>query len=62
MSPRTPEEILEWATEPDIELEFERVLSMTPAEIRASLASRGHDLAALEAEARALFGLPNKTP
>jgi len=44
-------EILRIALEPDIELEYERVLRMSDEEIRRSLAARGHDLRVLDAEA-----------
>jgi hypothetical protein len=44
-------EILRIALEPDIELEYERVLRMTDEEICKSLEARGHDLRVLEAEA-----------
>ena len=60
MSKLTAAESLDMALEPDIDLEFERVMNMSDEEVRSSLAARGHDLKVLEAQARTLFGLPRK--
>jgi len=60
METYTAEEIWELASEPSIDFEFHHVLAMSDDEIRASLASRGHDLRVLEAEAKVMFGLPRK--
>jgi hypothetical protein len=63
MKKPTDAEVLQLALEPDIDLEYERVLRMSDAEVRQSLIARGHDLRVLEAEADILWNMyrPKKT-
>jgi hypothetical protein len=56
LRPTTPREASP-RIDPDLDLALEEQLAMSPAAVRASLASRGHDVRALEAEARAFLGI-----
>ena len=55
MNRPTEAEIWKLASEPDIDLEFERVLAMSIDEVRESLVAHGYDLRVLEAEAAMLW-------
>jgi hypothetical protein len=57
MNKPTDAEVLQLALEPDIDLEFDRVMRMSDEEIRQSLIARGHDLRVLEAEADILWSM-----
>jgi len=55
----TPEQLLERMLTP-FDDEIDAVVSMTPEEVRASLAADGYDVAEIEREARAFLGIKPK--